>query len=157
MEFREHEPDINIREVKVSNEQTLQVAADLISEYSWGRDYPVAPIEELRQLEFGAGAFEGDNLVGFAGVSKVGSPDGVDNGQLWFGYTVVKPEFRQRGIYGQLYNSCMGYMRGKPSRKLACTDNPIMEKFLLEHGWREIRKTFDEAGDKIIVFETQQE
>lgn len=146
-------PNIKFAEVIVSDEKILQAAAELLSEYSWGMDYPVSPISELHRAEYCTGAFAADELVGFAGMSRFASPDNVDNGELWFGFAVVKPEFRQQGIYSRLYDSCLIYMNKIPLRKLACTDNPIMEKFLQSHGWQQIRTTKDEAGDDCIVYE----
>jgi len=147
----EEDPKIELR--TGSKEEMFATASRLISKYSWGMDYPISPLHEIRQAEYSTGAYIADTLVGFAGVSRHASPDGRDNGELWFGYAVVVPEWRGRGIFRMLYNTCMRYMEASSGRILCCTDNPMVESFILKHGWRMIRKAQDESGAACIVFE----
>lgn len=133
--------------------QMLKTASALIPEYSWGPEYPIPPLDEIRKAEYCAGAYSADMLVGFAGVSRHASPDGQQNGELWLGYAVVVPEFREQGVYRMLYDACMEYVRGATGRILSCTDNPIIETFLLSHGWHVVRATHDESGAPCLVFE----
>ncbi|TSC83229.1 MAG: hypothetical protein G01um101419_139 [Parcubacteria group bacterium Gr01-1014_19] len=149
----ENSESVEIVEVPTSDEGTLEAAALLITEYSWGKDYPITPLDELRKSEYCVGAYSGDKLVGFAAINRFASPDGIDSGELWLGYAVVIPEFRERGIYQKLYSHQMTYAEKESGRILSCTNNPIIAKFLLGKGWKEIRKTKDEGGEYCSVFE----
>jgi GNAT superfamily N-acetyltransferase len=141
-------------EIKTSpDEEMLRAASLLVSEHSWGPDYPIHPIDEIQKAEFCVGAYAADKLVGFAAVAHNASPDGLDMDGLWLGYAVVVPEFRQQGIFRKLYETCMAYITTVPGRVLACTDNLTVELFLLDNGWRFVRKTNDESGADSIVFE----
>lgn len=147
----EQEPKIEIRTLR--DESMLKIASSMISKYSWGVDYPIKPLDEISKAEFCAGAYASGSLLGFAGVSRRSSPDGMNNGELWFGYAVVLPEFRRQGIFQKLYDTCMTYMRSVPGRMLSCTDNLHIKQFLLTHGWHVIRQTHDESGAACLVFE----
>ena len=147
----EKEHKIEIKEV--ADETTLSMACFLVSEYSWGYDYPVDPVKEIRKAEYRIGAFADEKLVGFSAVSRHASPDHQDNGELWFSYAVVAPEFRGRGIFTSLYDSCLAYAKTVPGRFLSCTDNPIVERFLLAQGWHVSRSTLDESDRSSTVFE----
>jgi GNAT superfamily N-acetyltransferase len=147
----EQGPKVELR--TVPDLKMLTDASFLISKYSWGIEYPVPPLDEIRKAEYCVGAYSADTLVGFAGVSRYASPDGEDCGELWFGYAVVAPEHRGQGVYRMLYDACMKYMRGASGRILCCTDNPIIESFILSHGWHVIRSTHDESGAACLVFE----
>jgi GNAT superfamily N-acetyltransferase len=148
----EQDPTIDIREIR--DKLMLSTAGFLVSEYSWGHEYPVNPLDEIRKAEFCVGAYAGnDHLVGFAGVSRFASPDGWENGELWFAYAVVVPEFRQQGIFRRLYEACMSYATAQRGRILSCTDNPIVSSFLLTHGWHLCRTAVDESGIDTEVFE----
>ncbi|HEY5220584.1 MAG TPA: GNAT family N-acetyltransferase [Candidatus Paceibacterota bacterium] len=145
--------NIDIKDVSLSDENTLRDAAELITKYSWGEDYPVDPLEEIQKSEYCAGAYAKDKLVGFATVNRFASPDGKDNGELWLGHAVVIPEFREQGIYQKLYTAQMEHTQRGSGRILSCTSNPIIENFLSGRGWQEIRKTKDEEGGECSVFE----
>lgn len=149
----ENNSGVEITEIEISDEKTLEAAAALISEYSWGKDYPVNPIGEIKKSEYCAGACAGEKLIGFASVNRSASPDGKDNGELWLGHAVVAPEFRKQGIYQKLYAAQFEHAKKEAGRILSCTSNPIIEKFLLGRGWQEIRKTHDEGGEPCSVFE----
>ncbi len=142
-----------IKVIPLSDEKTLRKIAALVTEYSWLPDYPVDPLDELKKAEYIIGAYADDRLAGFGTVNRYSSPDGRDNGEIWFGDAVVMPEFRNRGIYRNLYENRMDYVKDKPGKILSCTDSPLMEKFFLRHGWREIRKTRDEGNYICSVFE----
>lgn len=146
-----HESQFEVREI--SDEPLLNRAASLVSEYSWGLDYPLNPLDEIQEAEYKVGAFVGDNLVGFATVGRSFSPDGIDNGELWLAHVVVLPEFRSQGIFSKLYQAQIKYAKNQFGRILSCTDNPIVEKFFLDNNWKEIRQTKDEAGEVTKVFE----
>ena len=144
---------IEIKEIDISDRSTLEKASFLISEYSWGNNYPIKPIDEVSKAEYCVGAYNNNELIGFAAVSRFGSPDGKDNDKLWLGYAVVIPKFRQQGIFQKLYNTIIKLVKEKPIHILACTDNPVIEKFLLSRGWHLIRETRDESNAVCHVFE----
>ena len=149
----ESAPGIIIEEISASNEKLLQEASQLVTQYSWGEEYPKHPSEEIQAAEYSIGAKAGDTLVGFATVTRNASPDGIDNESLWLAHAVVTPEFRQQGIFEKLYAGQIHYAQSASGRILSCTDNPIVEKFFLAHGWKKLRETKDEAGDECDVFE----
>ncbi|MEK6840513.1 MAG: GNAT family N-acetyltransferase [Nanoarchaeota archaeon] len=144
---------IKIKEINISDRLTLKKASFLISEYSWGNNYPIKPIDELSKAEYCAGAYSNKKLVGFAAISRFASPDGKDNGKLWLGYSIVIPEFRRQGIFQKLYDFRMKWAKEKLEPLFTCTDNPIIERFLLSHEWHLIRETRDESGAVCNVFE----
>ncbi|MDE2001554.1 MAG: GNAT family N-acetyltransferase [Patescibacteria group bacterium] len=149
----EHQPKIEVKEMLSSDKKFLEEAAALVSEHSWGGEYPVSPIDEIRVAEYCAGATEGDRLVGFGTVGRSFSPDALDNGELWIAHAVVDPAFRNRGIYKKLYDLRLSYALSQAGRILSCTDNPIVAEFFMKHGWKKIRETVDESGDATTVFE----
>ena len=145
--------EIEIREILSSDETILAKAAELITKYSWGPDYPIKPIDEIRRTEYSIGAFRNDQLVGFGSVGRDFSPDGIDNSELWIAHAVIIPEYRRIGIFNKIYEMQMSYAKSQQGRILSCTDNPIVEKFFLANDWKKIREAKDEAGGLSIVFE----
>lgn len=140
-----------------ANSQSGRECARLIQKYSWGEDYPVNAWDEFKQSEYVIGCFDGDSLVGFANITRVASPDKVDNGLPWLADAVVLPEYRKRGIYAELYKRTMEYLKERAEPLvLACTDNPVIERFFAKHGWQLRRITHDEAGGVCRVFEKDQ-
>jgi GNAT superfamily N-acetyltransferase len=144
---------IRISPIPLSSSSALESAGLLVVKFSWGEDYPVTPISEIRAAEFCVGAWVGQMLVGFAAVSRNASPDGLNTGDLWLGYAVVVPKYRNRGIFRRLYRECLSYIKGQSGRIFCCTDNPIMIGFLIRHGWQFHRTTHDDSGAGCIVFE----
>ncbi len=142
-----------MREVLASDQKLLEEAANLVSEYSWGNDYPIQPLDEIRVAEYRAGALKQNHLIGFGTVGRSFSPDTLDNGELWIAHAVVDPEFRNQGVFKRIYDMQLSYAATQPGRILSCTDNPIVSDFFLKNGWKQIRETIDEAGDKSVVFE----
>lgn len=149
----ERASEIEIVEIPISHKELLNQAAELISAYSWGPDYPVQPIDEIFSAEYRVGAIKNNQLVGFGTVGRSFSPDAFDNDELWVAHAVVTPAFRKKGIFKRIYGMQLSYAKNHEGRILSCTDNPIMEKFFLENGWKEIRKTKDEADEDSTVFE----
>ncbi len=149
MDFR----SIRIASIAGSSTLNLSAASQLVAKYSWGEDYPVVPFEEINHADFCVGAWKRKTLVGFAAVTRNGSPDGNGNGELWLGYAVVVPELRRRGIFRRLYAACVTRLQTFPGRVFSCTDNPIIAAFLLRHGWQFERETHDESGESCLVFE----
>lgn len=147
------EPKIETKEILSSEKQFLEEAARLVSEYSWGKDYPIQPIDEIRVAEYRVGVFDSYQLVGFGTVGRSFSPDSLDNDELWVAHAVVAPEFRKRGLFRELYDRQLAYTKSQEGRILSCTDNPVVEKFFLENDWKEIRKTNDDSGESCVVFE----
>jgi len=146
-------PRIQIQAIPVRLSHDLQSAGALIKKFSWGENYPIAPISELQKAELCIGAWVGRIIVGFAAVSRHGSPDGLNVGDLWLGYAVVIPRYRRRRIFTRLYAECLKYVRKATGRVFCCTDNPIIIRFLMRHGWQFIRSSIDESGAKCVVFE----
>jgi GNAT superfamily N-acetyltransferase len=144
---------LDSREVGPTDEALLIDAASLVSRYSWGEDYPVRPIDEIRSAEYRIGVFESDRLVGFGSVGRALSPDALDNEALWLAHVVVAPEFRNRGIFKTIYKHQLSYATSQAGRVLSCTDNPIVAEFYLKNGWKKIRETVDEAGGRSVVLE----
>jgi GNAT superfamily N-acetyltransferase len=147
------EEKIEIREISTSSKELIEHAARLVWQYSWGPDYPVHPIEEMRESEYHIGAFAGEELIGYSGINRLGSPDGVGLGEMWYAYVLVLPAYRKQGIRKRLYDSCLAYALSQPGRILACTDNPSMEKFFHAEGWEKVRVTRDAANDVCTVYE----
>ncbi len=131
----------------------LKECAEIIRKYSWGIDYPVDPLEELKKSEYIIGCFDGNNIIGLGAVSYNASPDEIDNGLPWFCCAVVLPEYRKQGIYNTLYEKRLEYIKNKKEKFiLTCTDNPLVERFLLKNKWVLYRKTKDESSDICKVF-----
>lgn len=142
------------REIAVTD-PLAQECARAIQEHSWGLEYPVDAWDELQYAEFIVGCFDGAALAGFGAVTRVASPDEVDNGLPWLADAVVFPEYRRRGIYKVLYEMRMAYLKAKnEGLVLVCTDNPLVERFLIKRGWRLRRSAVDESGGPCAVFET---
>ncbi len=144
---------MKLKEIKLSETELLNEAAELVSKYSWGYEYPVKPIDEILSSGYRIGAFITNQFVGFGTVGRAFSPDNLDNGELWIAHAVVIPEFRQQGIFRKIYKAQLAYARSQSGCILSCTDNPIVVKFFLENGWRELRKTIDESSKASTVFE----
>ncbi len=140
-------------EIKKSDEQMLHNAAQLISEYSWGLEYPINPIDEVLSADYCVGVVMHNKLIGFGSVGRTFSPDSLDHGELWVAHAVVAPEFRGKGVLSKLYDKQLAYAKSQQGRILSCTNNPIAEKFLLKNGWNEVRNTLDEGGEVTTVFE----
>lgn len=140
---------------EITGDKDMLVKASLlVREHSWGFDYPVDPYEELKNADFVVGCFDEEKIIGLASVSKFVSPDKIDNGFPWLASAVISPEYRNNGIYRELYIKRMEYLKNKKENLvLTCTDNPIIEKFLLNKGWRLRRTTKDESGGDCQVFE----
>jgi hypothetical protein len=90
----ERGPKVEVKEITSSDEQFFTEAARLVSKYSWGENYPIRPIDEIRSAEYRVGALRGNRLIGFGSVGRTFSPDAVDNGELWIAHAVVDPTFR---------------------------------------------------------------
>lgn len=147
---------INIRTVEPTDLVTLGVWAYFLSKHSWGWDYPIQPISEIRKADFIVGAFNGNEPVGFACVNRLASPDGIDNGQMWLSAWVVVPEWRKRGIGRTLFDKCLRYMESpaREERMLLSTENTEIMDFFLTKGWTLLRdNTLNESGAPTAIFE----
>lgn len=144
---------MQIKEIQTSDTACLMEAARLVSEYSWGVSYPVLPIDEIKQAQYRVGAFQGDLLVAFGTVGRGFSPDTLDNQELWLAHGVVIPEFRKQGLFAVIYEKQLDYAISQYGRILSCTDNPLIEQFILKRGWKKLRTTQDESGGSSIVYE----
>ncbi len=149
----ERAPKVQFREVPVSDTETLKEMAELMTKYSWGEEYPVSPMNELEHADYLIGAYEGDALAGFAAINRIASPDEQGNGEWWFADVVVKPEYRELGIYTKLYEQRMDWLRDKPGRIFTCTEVPVIDEFVLARGWIKNRDTKDEEGNDCRVYE----
>ena len=130
----------------------VEKCAALVQKYSWGLDYPVKTIDEMRHSEYIVTAFDGKKLIGCASIERGASPDKIDNGKLWFGNALVLPKYRRFGIFKKMYQKCLAYVNKKHEPIFACTDNLIMVSFLLKNGWKYHRTTTDESGGICLVF-----
>lgn len=140
------------KEIK-KNDPLIEECAYIVQKYSWGFDYPVNPLNELKQAEYIIGCFDGKRIVGFGSITRISSPDGKDNNKPWFADAVVLPEYRNKGIYTELYRKRLSFIKKqKESVLFSCTDNPIIEKFLEKNNWILYRETKDEKGDECKVF-----
>jgi len=143
---------LNFREISTT-EPIAKECAKIIQEYSWGNNYPLDVWEELKESEYIIGCFDNKKIVGLGSVTRVASPDKIDNGLLWFAHTVVLPDYRKQGIYKTLYEKRLEYVKNKNEKFiLTCTDNPIIKKFLLKNKWVLYRTTKDESGGVCRVF-----
>lgn len=137
-----------------ANGEFIKEASNLIQEHSWGLDYPVSALDELKESDFIIGCFDNERLIGLASVNNSASPDKIDNGLPWLAMAVVLPEYRGMGIYKDLYEKRIEYLKNRKERIiLSCTDNKIVKKFLLDRGWTLRRITKDESGGECEVFE----
>ena len=142
----------NYREI-LTTEPTAKKCAQMIQEHSWGNNYPIDAWEELKESEYIIGCFDDDKIVGLGSISRIASPDKVDNGLLWFAHTVVLPDYRKQGIYETLYEKRLEYVKKRNEGFiLTCTDNLIIEKFLLKNKWILYRTTKDESGNFCKIF-----
>ncbi len=146
--------DFEFKEID-STDPLIERCAELVHKYSWGEDYLVRAITELRQNEYTIGAFNGPELIGMLCLNRVASPDNIDNGSLWLADGVVLPEYRKHKIFTFLYGKARDYFLRKNEKVFACTENPVMEKFLLDHDWTFYRETKDEEGGdcKVLIYE----
>lgn len=149
----ERAPEVELKEIPISDEETLKQIAALITEHSWFEGYPMDPMDEIKAAEHIVGAYAGKDLAGFGSINRVASPDGLDNGEWWFADAVVLPAYRNRGIYTKLYEERMHWLDGKEGRILSCTENPIIDDFFVAHGWHKLRDTKDEQGNDCRVYE----
>lgn len=133
------------------SQSQLQEAANLVRNYSWGPAYPQEPMSEIVSSELHVGAVVDNTIVGYSGINRFASPDGVDNGELWFVHAVVHPDYRRSGIWKSLYQRRLDYVRLLHSRVLCCTDNPNVKNFLLSKGWFETRQAVDSNDSSIIT------
>ncbi len=144
---------LEYRKIKTTNPLAKR-CADIIHEHSWGLEYPVNAWDELKESEYIIGCFEGEKLAGFGAITRVASPDEIDNGLPWLADAVVLPEYREQGIYREFYEKRMEYLRKRGEKiVLVCTDNPLIEKFLGKRGWKIRRETRDESGGFCKIFE----
>ena len=147
-------PDtIEIRSILSNDTETLRRCAWLVTEYSWGKSFPLKAFDESQLAEHHVAAYAGGQVVGYANVNRHASPDDKDDGEMWLAQVVVSPEYRERGVLIGMYKDCLAYMKSKSGRILAGTDNPIMEHFFQSRNWRHFRDTLDEAGDPCHIFE----
>ena len=142
---------LKIKEIKVKDPLVLK-CAEMIQEHSWGLKYPINAWSELKNAEYILAAFDVKKIVGCASVTRVASPDGIDNGKLWFADAVVLPEYRNKGIYKLFYKKRFEYIQKHHEPAFSCTDNSHIEKFFLKKGWRLYRITKDESGGMCKVF-----
>ncbi len=143
----------NYREISTTEPEAKE-CAQMIQEYSWGLDYPVDAWSELKKADYIIGCFEKDKLVGFGSITRVASPDNIDNGLPWLADAVVLPEYRKQGIYKTLYEKRIEFLKNQKEKiVLTCTDNAIIEEFLLRNGWILRRITKDESGGECKVFQ----
>lgn len=127
--------------------------AEIVRNHSWGEEYPIDPIDELKKSEYILGCFNNKKLVGFGTINRFSSPDGLGNGLPWLSMTVVLPEFRNNGIYRELYEKRLEYLKNLGEKNVfVCTDNMIVENFLLKRNWNVERETKDESGGVCKVF-----
>lgn len=134
------------------NLSLIKKCAALVQKYSWGLDYPVKAIDEMRHAEYIVAAFDGNKLIGCASIKRGASPDKIDKNKLWFGNALVLSKYRKHGIFKKTYQKCLAYIRKKNEQIFACTDNIIMVSFLLKNGWKYYRTTKDESGGICLVF-----
>ena len=142
---------IEIKQIKLKD-SLVRKCADIIQEHSWGLKYPIDAWSELKNAEYILAAFSGKKLIGGASITRVASPDGIDNGKLWFADAVVLPDYRGKGIYRLFYKKRFKYIQKYNEPVFSCTDNPFIEKFLLKNEWILYRTTMDEGGGMCKVF-----
>lgn len=146
----ESSPTAVIRVLK--DHKDLLEASELVRRFSWGEDYPVAPLSEIEHADYRVGAYANEKLIGFASVGREFSPDRKDNDALWLAHAVVTPEFREQGVFQKLYDEQMSFALAGDAPVYSCTDNPVVESFFLSRGWQKVRDTKDEAGDPCRVY-----
>lgn len=129
----------------------LQGAANLLHKYSWGRNDSSPPIAEILQSELHVAAVVGADIIGYAGVYRFVSPDGVDESELWFVHAVVRPDYRRRGIWTNLYQMRLGYVRHFQNRVLCCTNNPSVKRSLLSKGWADVSQAVDKNNGSSVA------
>lgn len=142
-----------IRLLSQDDKEELRRCAALVSDYSWGHDYPVNPFEEMCSAECSWAAYISGELAGCVIISRFASPDGVDNGEFWFADAVIIPKYRGSGTFTRLYHTAMEWVKDTSGRVLSCTDNPVMDAFFLKNDWHKIRDTKDEQGNTCRVYE----
>ncbi len=111
--------EIEIRSISLSDTGLVERAAALVWEHSWGPDYPIHPIKEMRESEYHVGAFVDTELVGYSGINRLGSPDRLDQGEMWYAHVLVLPRYRRQGIRKRLYDPCLAYALNQSGRILA--------------------------------------
>ncbi len=135
-------------------EQIAKEAARMIQEYSWGLDYPVDAWSELKESDFIIGCFDHKKLIGLGSVTHAASPDKIDNNLPWLAGAIVLPEYREQGVYTELYRRRMEHLKKQNEPvALVCTDNLLVENFLVNKRWILRRITKDESGGECKVFE----
>ncbi len=141
-------------EIKIIQKEDplVKMCAAVVQKHSWGLDYPVKVIDEMRHSEYLIAAVDGKKLIGCASMGRGASPDKIDNDKLWFGNALILQKYRRFGIFKKMYQKCLTYINKKPGPVFACTENLIMVSFLLKNGWKYYRTTKDESGGICLVF-----
>ncbi len=144
----------NFREI-TRDEDIIKEWAEIVSKHSWGADYPINPLDELIQSDYIVGCFDEKILVGLGAINRVTSPDGIDNGFPWLSFAVTLPQYRGKGLYKEIYKKRIEYLleHTNESDIFTCTDNEIVENFLLQRKWTLDRIIEDEWGDECKVFQ----
>ncbi len=142
---------IKIKEIKVKS-PLAKKCAGIIQEYSWGDNYPVKAWSELKCARYIIAVFDRKKIVGCSSVTRIASPDKIDNGKLWLANAIVLPNYRKKGIFKLLYNKQFKYAEKYNEPIFSCTSNPVIEKFLLKNRWVLYRITKDESGEMCKVF-----
>ena len=142
---------IKIKEIKVKN-PLVKECANLIQKYSWGDNYPISAWSELKYAKYIIAVFDRKKIIGCASVTRLASPDNIDNGKLWLANAVVLPNYRKKGIFRLIYNKQLKYVKRYNEPVFSCTSNHVVEKFFLKNRWILYRITKDESGEICKVF-----
>lgn len=134
--------------------------AAMLSEHSWGWDFPVDPIDEICKAEFIVGAFVKDvvgvgHLVGAACINREANNDGKGNHDMWFSGWVVRPQFRGKGIGQALHDACIKYGIRQHGPIVASSETKYMDRFFLKNRWKIIedrRTARNEAAQPMMLY-----
>ena len=153
---------ISIRPIDITDRVLIAYWAAMLSEYSWGWDYPVKPWDEIIKAEYIAGAFAQDvlgseHLVGAACINRNANNDGKGNRDMWFSGWVVLPRFRRKGVGRALHDQCVAYGVKQKGPIRASSETEYMDLFFASgSGWviTETRTTArNEDGKPMMLYE----
>lgn len=152
--------------VQIDNKDdfALNECRKLIVNHSWGINYPISPLKELRTAEYIIGGYYYGKLFNLTGriigcsyLSKYASPDGIDNGYPWICGAVVVPELWNKGVFTTMYHLLLRYSeKTHTGNVMACTDNDRVKGFLERRGWKKVRETLDEGNAPCDVYALKQ-
>jgi hypothetical protein len=148
---------------------TLEEAYDLLTTSWTQEELDSIPLrDELRGIATGnegtcaikIGIFSPKGvLVGFSGIGRGASPDRKDNEDVWIGYTVIHPKYRNlrnaRALYEAALKGAQNLVFSTKKKIFFCTENEGLRRVSGKMGWLPYRDAPILGGDGEILKDGQ--